>query len=318
MPFSNPIMGGQNFIRPVMSSPDFSISGQTGWAIYKDGNAYFYNLTVSGDIIITGTNGWFIYSGTPALGNDPIAYAVAPGVTADPFGNSLALSAAVVSVNGNAWTALQGGAMYSMGPHAAYSAGFFAASTEAAGIMGLDSGLATNTDTASALLVNSANNGTPAQVISGADANTYDMTRLTLFTTSNQTINSTSSTVITGLSCPVAANGLYRISGVIQWVQGSASVAQKMGFSGPATSNVRITANQQGIASATAGNWSSFTSLAIAATPAFNATSSNVWEFDGIVGFTAAGTFEVIAAEGTSGDTFSIESYSFMDVMPVA
>jgi hypothetical protein len=74
MPFSNPIMGGQNFIRPVMSSPNFSIGDQTGWAVYENGNAYFFNITASGTItsttvIVSGAGeGIFVYSGTPLLG----------------------------------------------------------------------------------------------------------------------------------------------------------------------------------------------------------------------------------------------------------
>jgi hypothetical protein len=37
----------------------------------------------------TGETGWFEYNGTPALGNPPIAYAAPPGVTTDPYGNTL-------------------------------------------------------------------------------------------------------------------------------------------------------------------------------------------------------------------------------------
>jgi hypothetical protein len=92
MPFSNPIMGGQDFIRPVMSSPNFSIGDATGWAVYKNGNAYFYNITASGTItsttvIVSGAGeGLFVYSGTPALGTLVASITNSPGT--DDEGNA--------------------------------------------------------------------------------------------------------------------------------------------------------------------------------------------------------------------------------------
>lgn len=44
-------------------------------------------------VIIYGPNdGWFIYSGTPKLGNPPVAWGDAPGTLTDPFGNALPAS----------------------------------------------------------------------------------------------------------------------------------------------------------------------------------------------------------------------------------
>ena len=40
----------------------------------------------------SGVTGYFQYSGQPALGNPPIAWAVPPGVTKDPVGNTLPVS----------------------------------------------------------------------------------------------------------------------------------------------------------------------------------------------------------------------------------
>ena len=37
----------------------------------------------------------------------------------------------------------------------------------------------------------------------------------------------------------------------------------------------------------------------------------------GVITFTAAGTFQVSVGEGTSGDTFTIQAYSWMDVVPI-
>jgi predicted outer membrane lipoprotein len=46
MAFSNPIVGGGgNLIRTEIQSPNFDEALLTGWAIYKNGQAYFYQLT---------------------------------------------------------------------------------------------------------------------------------------------------------------------------------------------------------------------------------------------------------------------------------
>jgi hypothetical protein len=47
----------------------------------------------------SGSTGIFVYNGTPGSGNPPIFSIVAPGVTADPFGNPVT---AVFSINGSA------------------------------------------------------------------------------------------------------------------------------------------------------------------------------------------------------------------------
>lgn len=92
--FDNPIMAGADLARPQMQSPNFSIGGQTGWAIYRNGNAYFFNVTATGTITATvfdGTDfvidsaGAFFYSGTPALGN--LAESIASAAGTDGFGN---------------------------------------------------------------------------------------------------------------------------------------------------------------------------------------------------------------------------------------
>ena len=55
-------------------------------------------------LVIGGTGngtGFFEYNGTPKNGNPPIAYAVPPGVTKDPFGNTLGLTGGFVAVSGS-------------------------------------------------------------------------------------------------------------------------------------------------------------------------------------------------------------------------
>jgi hypothetical protein len=96
--FSDPVVGGQGtLIRQQIKSPNFSLAGQIGWAILKNGDAYFFNVTATGIITATqfsGNNfiidsaGIFFYSGPPAFGNLLIAIANTAGT--DTFGNSYA------------------------------------------------------------------------------------------------------------------------------------------------------------------------------------------------------------------------------------
>lgn len=92
-PFSNPVVGGGGaLVVPVIRSPDFDLAAQTGWAIYANGDAYFFNLTAAGSVtsntvIVSGAgDGVFIYDGTPALNSLVVSLASAAGT--DPYGNA--------------------------------------------------------------------------------------------------------------------------------------------------------------------------------------------------------------------------------------
>ncbi|HEX4661905.1 MAG TPA: hypothetical protein VH307_31300 [Streptosporangiaceae bacterium] len=91
MTFRNAVMGGRNLIRPWMQSPDFSVAAQTGWAIFENGDAFFFNLHATGSVtsntvIIKGSgDGLFIYNGTPAHGTLLLAASAAAGT--DAYGN---------------------------------------------------------------------------------------------------------------------------------------------------------------------------------------------------------------------------------------
>lgn len=91
MPFTNPVMGGKDIVRTVMQSPDFSIADKTGWAILRNGDAYFFNITAEGavtanTVVVNGAgDGVFVYDGTPGPGTLIVAIASAAGT--DPYGN---------------------------------------------------------------------------------------------------------------------------------------------------------------------------------------------------------------------------------------
>lgn len=91
--FANPIIGGQGaLVRPEIRSPGFSIPGKTGWAILRDGSAYFFNVTATGivtatSVIVDGAGkGVFIYDGAAAHNNLVVSIASGPGT--DLFSNA--------------------------------------------------------------------------------------------------------------------------------------------------------------------------------------------------------------------------------------
>jgi len=72
--WGNPVVGGVALRIPAIQSPNYNPTAGTGWAIFANGTAVFYGLTIT-DGTITGpdytvnSDGAFFYSGTPALGN---------------------------------------------------------------------------------------------------------------------------------------------------------------------------------------------------------------------------------------------------------
>lgn len=89
--FSSPVVSAiGEVIRDEIMSDNF-VMGVSGWAILKNGNAYFYNITAEGNItssavVVEGaTGGVFIYSGIPANGNLIGSWAGIAGT--DAYGN---------------------------------------------------------------------------------------------------------------------------------------------------------------------------------------------------------------------------------------
>jgi hypothetical protein len=90
-PFTNSLTGQQgSLVRAQIKSPNFNLAQLIGWAILKNGNAYFNNVTVNGEFagtnFILNNSGLFLYSGTPAFGNLLVSAAPAPGT--DTVGNT--------------------------------------------------------------------------------------------------------------------------------------------------------------------------------------------------------------------------------------
>jgi hypothetical protein len=83
-PFSNSLTGQQgSLVRAQIKSPNFNLAQLIGWAILKNGNAYFNNVNLTGTFTgtnyVLNSNGLFLYSGAPALGNMILSVAQAAG-----------------------------------------------------------------------------------------------------------------------------------------------------------------------------------------------------------------------------------------------
>jgi hypothetical protein len=155
-----------------------------------------------------------------------------------------------------------------------------------------------------------------------ADGGDYTTGRNSLYTTADQLVTATSGVAITGLTCPVAA-GLYRVHAVVTWTQGSGAFAQNFWLDGPAASHVHVpyffALENSGVSNGISRcNALGSGGGATMPSPAFAAGSQVYLYFDGIIVFTAAGTFQITCDEGTSGHSFTVNLYSVMDVMPVA
>jgi hypothetical protein len=152
-----------------------------------------------------------------------------------------------------------------------------------------------------------------------ADGTAYNTGRLTLSMPSGLHITSTSDSLLTGMSCAVAA-GSYRFSGVIFFTMGTTNAGAVIACSphGP-TASVYITgiyyfANL-------GGSISSRTATVLGTGPSSNASiavnAAAHAVFHGFATFTASGTFSIQAAEATSGVDFTAQAGSYCDLMPV-
>lgn len=87
----DPLVGSTVLRRPAIQSPNFDLNAQTGWAIFANGDAFFFNITAEGSVtsntvIVNGSgDGVFVYDGIPGPGTLVVAISSAAGT--DPYGN---------------------------------------------------------------------------------------------------------------------------------------------------------------------------------------------------------------------------------------
>lgn len=93
----NPVVGGTVLRIPAIQSPNFSLSGKTGWAIFSDGTAYFFDVNVAGTITGATIEGgtiegadFLIYAATLTPVVNELVMSLARGTFTDSAGNETA------------------------------------------------------------------------------------------------------------------------------------------------------------------------------------------------------------------------------------
>jgi hypothetical protein len=77
VPFANPIVAGEDLVRPAIHSPDY-VSGSAGWIVSADGTAEFSDVAIRGEFAINGPfgrsiRGYVSIADIPVLDFTPIA-----------------------------------------------------------------------------------------------------------------------------------------------------------------------------------------------------------------------------------------------------
>jgi hypothetical protein len=110
--FQHAIAGGSgDLVVPEFQSPNFDLAAQTGWAVLRNGDAYFFNITAAGSVtsntvIVKGSgDGIFVYAGAPAFGTLVLAITSAGGV--DEHGNRYAGPGLTASAPGSSGNQIQ-------------------------------------------------------------------------------------------------------------------------------------------------------------------------------------------------------------------
>jgi hypothetical protein len=281
-----------------------------------------WNNEVFSLLIVTsgsGFTGLFVYSPAPGHGN--LIASVAAQAGTDPYGNAYSQGIASYTSGGVAESLLTGGLMQLIDTAFQSAPVTFnvSGSSGNTAAMSITSGAGTEAGAAQSTLgLGDSGAATGLQVTDGADGNTYDTERLTLFNTVAQPITSTTPVVITGLSKAVSARS-YEFSGILRIKQNpTTNATQLIGFAGPAVSFC----DWYYTTSTTVGTTTSQTTVqgtltTVGVNPA-GVNNELYFTFRGIVTFSAAGTFSGMAAEAVLGDGFTIQPGCILELSPVA
>jgi hypothetical protein len=157
--------------------------------------------------------------------------------------------------------------------------------------------------------------------VDGFDGNTYDLGTYHAYTTSPQTVSSTTPVAVTGLSIPVEANLIYRITGSVTYQCNQSAGVPTIGFSGPAVSgvnnNFQYTVRENNGSGTQPLTYFNNSTLGSDAGPTMVNNDFVEFTFTANVEFSANGTFEVTAATSAGADTFTIQSMCWFDADPV-
>ena len=150
------------------------------------------------------------------------------------------------------------------------------------------------------------------------DGSIYDTSTLTLWNTSDTTINDSGVSFNIIGTAPVVAN-VYRVSVRCVLSMGGANAPAVIGFSGPAVNYCRlqfktfidVNSNASVIGALSINTFGNYT------TPVLTAATGYIVEADGIVSFSAAGIASFQAQEGTAGDTWTLVHPSYATLAPL-
>lgn len=287
-------------------------------------------------VIVSGSGivGFFEYEGTPAAGNPPVAYAIPPGVTQDPYGNPLPFASGgfTSSQPGAEFSALSAGGVLiglvnvAAGIVSSVNASIVISGSSAGQGLTISSGVGPEVGgVATQLAIADGGGGGPntgGVTIASSDGNQYDTERLILYSTgAPQIVNGTAQVVIAGLSLTLE-KGTYDFEAIINCqaltanqifttMAGGVTVSAfyaNITYVGPAVTGAAISAFQSALGTNTGLDY-----------PVASSSGSPVVKsmIHGRVIVTAAGTFQVNAATNSAANNWQVLAGSKLIIRPV-
>ncbi len=130
-----------------------------------------------------------------------------------------------------------------------------------------------------------------------------------------QTISSTTAANITGLKGNVAAWTPYKISAFIPYQSTVTAGTPVFNFTGPSTVYIRIAVKFYSASGCV--KYTHYVALGTYPGPTLTNSSDLLCEIEGTIMFGAAGTLQLQAAEGTSGDSFNLSNGAYLELNPL-
>lgn len=315
--------------------------------VYPAGFSIGLGSVFAGTDFIISSTGLFFYSGTPALSN--LAYSITLAAGTDAEGNSTLAGFTSYSGSSTKWQAVSlggvAGAVVWYQMSTANMNGTWAQTGQitpefGAAVISNNSGfgfawgtsgtpeptsvngqlnlleLASAPATIAGAAVLYGQSAAGLKVVDPSDGNLYDTERLTVITSGGLTINSTSPIVI--LTAPVSAR-TYRLRMNIVWQGGATASSAVIGGDGSC-----VVSDLAGVIRVGRASTNAYTVVPVNQTSNFAnrsepfvASEFEVHEFDGVITFSTAGSFNIRGQETTSGDTWGVANNSYMELCPV-
>lgn len=283
-----------------------------------------YGNTVAQNAISDASLPLLMYLGSIGAGNLRTSISPFGGDTTDSFGNTVKAGffSGNLGVPGAGFVQVVNG-LITLGLTSEIAGGLQAGITAgivAPGILQIFSDLASGTDAATIMNLNSKTNGGLITFVAGRDAITYTEGRLSLQSANSvQSITSTTPTLVTGLSAALGI-GRYKVKAEIVCQQGGGAFGQALQLASSGTSSRVIGWSRQVVEGSPPATWGEHHHGSLPANftgPAHAALGTFVHTIVADVTFSTAGTIEIDAFEGTATHQFTIlASGGSMDIYP--